>query len=109
MLDSFYQIFALSFMYRYCITFFQCSMKIPSNIDGKSNLSGKTISFPHKWFISIDILSHSRALSASTFFKFRKILPSLTVKYFKLLTVLYISSDNILNFWLECTRQRNDN
>ena len=69
-----------------------------SNIDLKSNWSGKIISFPHNWIILIDILSHPWALSALIVFIIRKVSFSLILKEFKRSSVLYLNFGNALGF-----------
>ena len=87
------------FMDCYYITFSQSSGKMPSsNIDLKSNWSGKIMSFPHNWVIVIDMLSHPWALSALRLFIIRKMWFSLIVKEWKRLSVLYLNFCNVLAF-----------
>ena len=53
----------------YYITFFQSSQKMPSsNIDLKSNWSGKTISFPHNLIILIDVILSMSFISIKIFY-----------------------------------------
>ena len=69
-----------------------------SNVDLKSNWSGKTISFPHNWIILIDMLSQPWALSALRFFIMRKMSFSLILEEFKGLSILYLNFGNVLAF-----------